>query len=110
MKCNRILLSALFILLCAAEASASVFGDVRGVVVDPQQRAVAGAQVTLRSRTSAFSQTSRTNDAGVFFFRSVPLGDYNISVESSGFSKAERAITVVTDSAPVVQFNLEIAP
>jgi outer membrane receptor protein involved in Fe transport len=110
MKRHHLLLCAAFVFLCAVEASASVFGDVRGVVVDSQQHPVVGAKVTLRSRTSAFSQTSQTDNVGVFFFRTVPIGEYNVTVESSGFSKVERAVTVVSDSAPVLQFILEIAP
>src|SRR2546430_14701356 len=110
MKRHHLLLCAAFVFLCAVEASASVFGDVRGVVIDPQQHPVVGAKVTLRSRTSAFSQTSQTDNVGVFFFRTVPIGEYNVTVESSGFSKVERAVTVVSDSAPVLQFILEIAP
>jgi outer membrane cobalamin receptor len=110
MKRIYILLCAVFIFLCTVEASASVFGDVRGIVVDPQQRPVAGANVTLRSRTSTFSQSSQTSAAGLFFFRTVPIGEYTVAVESKGFSKIERAVTVVSDSAPVLQFILEVAP
>src|SRR5947209_11051271 len=110
MKRHHVLLCAVFLLFCATSVAASVFGDVRGLVVDPQQRTIAGANVTLRSRTSAFSQTSQTNAVGVFFFRTVPIGEYTVTVESSGFSKVERAVTVVSDSAPVLQFILEIAP
>lgn len=110
MKRHHFLLCALFVLLCAVEAAAAVFGDVRGLVLDPQGRPVAGAQVTLRSRTSAFAQTSQTDAAGDFAFRTVPLGEYTVTVESKGFSKIERAVTVVSDSAPVLQFILEVAP
>lgn len=107
---RHILLCALFVFLCTGEASASVFGDVRGMVIDPHQRPVAGAQVTLHSRTSAFSQTIQTNDVGIFFFRSVPVGEYTVTIEASGFSEVEQPITVVTDSAPVLHFQLMITP
>lgn len=110
MKRHYLLLCAVFLFLCTIEVSASVFGDVRGLVVDPQERPIAGATVSLRSRTSAFFQTGQTNAVGVFSFRAVPIGEYTVTVEANGFSQAERAITVVSDSAPVMQFILEIAP
>jgi outer membrane cobalamin receptor len=110
MKRHHILLCAVFVLLCVVEASASVFGDLRGIVIDPQQRPVAGAQVTLRSRTSAFSRTTQTDDVGAFSFRTVPIGEYTVRVESGGFSKVEQPATVVSDSAPVLHFQLVITP
>jgi hypothetical protein len=69
MKRNHIWACAFFVLLCAANASASVFGDVRGIVYDPHQDPVKGASLTLRARATAFSQTIQTNDVGIFFFR-----------------------------------------
>ncbi|MDT7780682.1 MAG: hypothetical protein QOC99_3194, partial [Acidobacteriota bacterium] len=110
MKRNHILLCAVLVLLCAARASASVFGDVRGLVYDPHQLPVKGASVTLRARTSAFSQTIQTNDVGTFIFRAIPIGEYLLTVESNGFSKIEQPVTVVSDNAPVIHLQLAITP
>ncbi|MDT5158512.1 MAG: hypothetical protein QOH51_2869 [Acidobacteriota bacterium] len=110
MKRNHILLCAVLVLLCAARASASVFGDVRGMVYDPHQLPVKGASVTLRARTSAFSQTIQTNDVGTFIFRAIPIGEYLLTVESNGFSKIEQPVTVVSDNAPVIHLQLAITP
>jgi len=109
-KLHHILLCAFFVLLCAANASASVFGDVRGIVYDPHQDPVKGASVTLRARASAFSQTIQTNDVGIFFFRAVPIGEYLLTVESGGFGKIEQPVTVVSDSAPLLHLQLAVAP
>src|SRR5206468_1032884 len=35
---------------------------------------------------------------------------YLLSVEALGFKKIERPVTIVSNSAPVLQFQLEIAP
>jgi TonB dependent receptor/Carboxypeptidase regulatory-like domain/TonB-dependent Receptor Plug Domain len=110
MKHTPILLSGLFVMLCAVEVSASAFGDVRGTVLDPQQRAVAGAKVALLSRSSSFSQTANTGGAGEFAFRAVPIGEYTVTVESSGFSKSTLALTVLSDRATVLSLQLKIAP
>jgi outer membrane receptor protein involved in Fe transport len=110
MKRNRILLCVVLVLLCAANASASVFGDVRGIVYDPQQNPVKDARVTLHARTSDFSQTIQTNDTGLFLFRAISIGEYIVTIESNGFSKIEQPVTVISDSAPVLHFQLAIAP
>jgi len=91
-------------------ARASVFGDVKGAVVDPQQRPIAAARVTLSSRSSAFARTVDTDNAGEFSFRAVAIGEYVIAVEANGFAKSTTAVTVLSDRATVVAVQLRIAP
>ena len=110
MKINRLLSVFILIVLSVTAAYASAFGDVRGTVFDPQQSAIVGAKVTLRSSSSSFSQTATTNGAGEFSFRSVPIGEYTVIVESSGFSQSSLALTILSDRATVVRVPMKIAP
>jgi outer membrane cobalamin receptor len=110
MKRHHILLSLAIALLLASRASASVFGEVSGTVVDPQQQSITSATVTLVARTSAYSQTTQTDGAGHFLFRSVPVGEYTVSVESGGFSKSSWVLTVLSDRTTVLRLQLRIAP
>src|SRR5712691_10321845 len=71
------------IVLGFISARAAVFGDVKGAVVDPQQRPIAAARVTLSSHSSAFARTLDTDNAGEFLFRAVAIGEYLIAVEAS---------------------------
>ena len=48
---------------------ATIFGSVRGIVHDPQHRPVVSVDVTLKSATSSWSQTTQTNPDGSFSFR-----------------------------------------
>ena len=109
---NRIRFLSCFILtlIFGAVALASIFGDVRGVVRDPQNRPVNNAKVTLKSRSSDFSKTVQTNDAGEFLIRAVPVGEYSVAIEFQGFSKSEKTITVVSDSVSTLQFQMEVSP
>src|SRR6266436_9072285 len=95
MNINRLLCSFVLIVLSVAAAHASVFGDVKGTVLDPQQRPVVAARVSLRSRTSSFSLTTDTDGDGAFSFRAVPIGEYTVTVESGGFSKPTLALIVL---------------
>ncbi len=110
MNINRLLCSFVLIVLSVAATHASVFGNVKGTVLDPQQRPVVAATVSLRSRTSSFSLTTDTDGDGAFSFRAVPIGEYTVTVESGGFSKPTLALIVLSDRATVLRVQLKIAP
>jgi outer membrane receptor protein involved in Fe transport len=90
-------------------AVATVLGDVRIVVLDPQKQVVKGAKVTLRAQHSDFSKTDVTNDIGEVFIRSIPVGDYTVTVEAKGFAGDQQAVTVVSGNVSVLQFALTIS-
>src|ERR1051326_1786424 len=95
-------------LLLATVASAQVFGTVRVIVRDPQNLAVAGAEVTLTGKGSASSQTARTNSQGEAQFLA-PFGPYTVSVSADGFSQAGREIAIISNTETPVQVRLEVA-
>src|SRR5262245_45160553 len=58
-----------------------------GRVSDAKQATVAGATVTVTNESTGVSQTQTTTEAGVYAFDSLPVGNYSITVEQSGFKK-----------------------
>jgi len=110
MNINRLLSSFVLVVLSVAAAHASVFGDVKGTVLDPHQRPITSAKVTLRSSSSSFSRTTNTDGAGEFSFRAVPIGEYTVTVESGGFSRATLALIVLSDRTTALSVQLKIAP
>jgi len=110
MNRRHIVLCLVVLLLLTSRVSASAFGDISGTVVDPQQRPIASANITLRAHSSSFSQTSQTNGEGQFSFRAVPIGEYTIAIESGGFSKSTFALTILSDRTTVLRVQLKIAP
>jgi outer membrane cobalamin receptor len=95
--------------VAALPASATIFGTVKGVVHDPQHRPVPGASVTLKARQADWMQAATTDAEGAFQIPAVPVGDYAVTVALQGFSAAQQAVTVVSDSAPVLHIQLEVA-
>jgi len=93
----------------ATQASATVFGAVRGVVHDPQHRPVSNAQVTLQANDSQFKLTEPTSSDGEFHFDAVPLGVYTVSVDVAGFAAQSQVLQLTSGSAPVMHFQLAIA-
>lgn len=102
----KIFLSILLFL--ASTALATVFETVRGVVHDFQHRPILGANLVLKAKNSDYNQSAITDADGQFTFDAVPLGEYSISVSSSGFAKTERPITILSGASPTLHFELQV--
>jgi outer membrane cobalamin receptor len=89
--------------------SATIFGTVRGIIHDPTDRVIPGAQISIRSRTSNWSQTAVSDAEGGFEFSAVPVGEYSVTVMAAGFGSVEEQVTVVSGSAPMLHFALKVA-
>jgi outer membrane receptor protein involved in Fe transport len=109
MSQRRLLLLTIFG-LWAGVVWATVFGNARGVVHDPQHRPLRGAHVTLQASNSAYKREMDTNADGSFEFLAVPLGIYTVTVEAQGFAPETQLLQVVSGGAPVLHCQLAIAP
>jgi outer membrane cobalamin receptor len=106
----RYLVAAVFWLVMFSAAMAEVLGTVRGVVHDPQHRPVPNIQVTLKAKHSDFSVTTQSDANGEFLFNAVPVGDYQVTVSDPGFVTEVQDFGVLSGSAPVLHFELHVAP
>jgi outer membrane receptor for ferrienterochelin and colicin len=106
-KLHLLVLLGVF-LMPAAPCLAIIFSTVKGVVHDPQHRPVPGATVTVKARQSDWTQTATTDAAGAFQIPAVPVGDYTVTVALQGFNTIRQAVTVISDTAPVLHFQLEL--
>src|SRR5208337_5057500 len=96
-------------MLLSSPAAATVFGNVRGVVHDPQHQPISGAHTTLQATDSAYKLFADTGADGQFHFDAVPLGKYSVTVEGPGFAPQSQVLVVVSGSAPVLHYQLAIA-
>jgi hypothetical protein len=90
-------------------AHASIFGQIHGVVHDPQHRPVAGAQVVVHAAHSDFVMTVMTGPDGSFALASIPLGEYIVTVTQAGFDVARETLTLASETEPVVHIQLRLA-
>ncbi len=103
-----------FLVICwvtflCSPAAATVFGNVRGVVHDPQHQPINAAHATLQATDSAYQLSADTGANGEFHFDAVPLGKYTVAVEAPGFAPQSQVLVVVSGSAPVLHYQLAIA-
>jgi outer membrane cobalamin receptor len=95
---------------CPIKLFAADVGSVRGVVEDAQHQPLAGARVTLKSKTSDWARTTATGGRGRFAFPTVPLGDYLVAADSVDATSPALGITVGSGSFPAVHLRLESRP
>ncbi len=109
MKATRLatLLTLLFACLCCpvlAQTSGSISGEVR----DEKQAVITGATVTMRNIQTNETRTAQTNSDGRYHFASVPVGAYEITVESTGFAKYQQSgITLALNQSAVVDVTMK---
>src|SRR5438132_10094598 len=99
----------LFVVLVMASSTWAQFtGNIQGTVSDPSSAAVAQAKVTLINVATQVSATTTTDASGSYRFLSLAPGSYKITVEASGFSKAESTVTLETNQNLNVPFAVKV--
>ena len=81
-----LLVTVVFATAAFSQASLST-AQLNGTVLDTGGRAVAKAQIVLRSVDTNQSYTASTNDAGFYAVPSLQPGRYDLTVTSSGFGE-----------------------
>jgi outer membrane receptor protein involved in Fe transport len=101
------LLTALFACLCCP-ALAQTSGSISGEVTDEKQAVISGATVTVRNTLTNETRTGQTNADGRYHFAGVPVGAYELTVESSGFAKhLQSGITLALNQSAVVDVTMK---
>jgi len=109
MSKRMIAIIILLALLVPLQVIASVFGTVKAIVHDPQHRPVQGAQVEVKSRSSAFKTSGTTNEDGIATVLNVPVGEYDVTISSPGFAGVQQSVTVMSGNVQELHFALALA-
>src|SRR3954470_22328833 len=64
-------------------------GNIQGTITDPTGAVVAGAVVRIVSPATNLTQSTVSAPGGTYAFFNLPIGVYNVSVESKGFRRAD---------------------
>ena len=77
----------LFLCLSVVAQSQSTTGLIQGNVVDQNGAIIQGSNVVVKNTETGFERTVTSNSDGFFSAPLLPLGKYQVTAESSGFSK-----------------------
>ncbi len=105
----RIFLVLTCIVFLADAARAQYRASIQGVVTDPQGAVVSGATVTLKNLETNQTQTSTTNENGIYNFNALPPSQYSLTVEKTGFKKKVLgSVGVIAEQANAVNIQLDV--
>ncbi|HXI42413.1 MAG TPA: carboxypeptidase-like regulatory domain-containing protein, partial [Bryobacteraceae bacterium] len=85
----RVVVCLIGCLAIAALQAQEITGNISGTVTDPSGSVIPGAAVTATNTGTGAQRTTQTTSSGVFFLNNLPVGNYKLSVESTGFKRYE---------------------
>jgi hypothetical protein len=86
----------------------SVNGSITGEVTDPSGAVVAGAQVEAHNLDTGVNTSTTTNSTGTFHIDFLPIGNYQVSVQASGFG-TETLPPFALEVLQTANFNVKLA-
>jgi carboxypeptidase family protein len=100
--------AVLFFAVIAIAAAQAPTGFVAGVVRDSTGATMAAAQVKILTTSTGLARTIATSLTGDYSFPFLLAGEYEISVEASGFHRTVRKASVEAGQITTADFNLTI--
>jgi len=96
-KNNKALRTALLtglVLILGTRLFAAAAGSLRGKVVGPDNRPMAGVLVVLRNDVTGFRQQAASGADGQFSFFNVPFNPYELHIDVQGFAPVVRGVDI----------------
>jgi outer membrane receptor protein involved in Fe transport len=107
-KATKVLMLMALIACFCCSAIAQTSGSLSGEVRDEKQAVITGATVTMRNISTNETRTAQTNADGRYHFAGVPVGSYELTVESTGFAKHQQSgITLALNQNAIVDVTMK---
>jgi Carboxypeptidase regulatory-like domain len=104
-------LSFCLILSCALvlpSFAQSHYAVLSGSVLDPQQRPVAGAEVSIKSVSTDAVRRQTTNSQGIFEIPGLLPGDYVLKTQAMGFAASSQSLRLEVGQQLALNVNLKV--
>ncbi|MCX6614306.1 MAG: carboxypeptidase regulatory-like domain-containing protein [Acidobacteria bacterium] len=106
---SKIQISALSILLAASLHGQTITGSIKGTVLDSSGAVVPKVKVTATKAGTNVSTSAVSNESGIYNLLFLPVGDYTVSAEGSGFKRAKLGpFALETNQVATVNITLEL--
>lgn len=100
----------IFLLFCAATRAQTIVntGAISGVVYDASGAVVPGTVITLKAISTGSTQTRLATQNGTFLFPALPVGEYSLTFNASGFRTSQvKDINVRVGQSAYVETRLQ---
>ncbi len=102
-------ISILVVLTAFPLAAQSPNGTINGLVLDPSNRAIAGADILVINDVTGVKYSGKTNDDGIYVVPNLPPGPYRLQVSKVGFKTLIKPdIVLNVQDALSINFTLPV--
>ena len=107
---NRIVMTLILVSLCASTVRAQLpTATILGQVKDSSGAVVAGAKVTARDTDTGQTRTAVTGDDGEYRLDALPVGNYEVTAEKTGFkTEIQSGLTLTVSQQAVANFTIQV--
>lgn len=82
---------------------------IAGTILDQSGAAIVGAKVNVVNVDTGVVYPGESNEAGIYRISALPVGNYSVTYEKTGFKKAARS-GLTLNTAQVAEINLTLVP
>src|ERR1035438_6705958 len=75
-----------FLFLCPFVNAQDPIGTLEGRITDPSSALVSGAEVSAHNAQTGLTRTVRSSREGSYHFSNLPVGEYTVTVNATGFA------------------------
>lgn len=84
-------------------------GSIRGIVLDPEAKAIPGAEIIVLNDATRVQYDTKTNGEGIYAVEDLPPGSYRLQVSKFGFTTIIKPdITLNVEDALLLNFTLNV--
>ncbi|MEI9970390.1 MAG: carboxypeptidase-like regulatory domain-containing protein [Terracidiphilus sp.] len=86
----------------------SNYAVVSGSILDPQHRAIAGAQVHILARQTGVTREAVSNESGLYEIVGLEPGAYTLTVDNPGFKQATQTVNLEVGQQATIDWQLSL--
>lgn len=102
-------LSIFSVLLAASLQAQTITGSIKGTVLDASGAVVPKVKITATKTGTNLATSAVSNESGIYNLLFLPVGEYTVTAEGSGFKKAKLGpFTLETNQVATVDIRLEL--
>ncbi len=102
-----LVLASLFVAVLATHAQSN-YAVVSGSILDPQHRAIVGAQVHILARQTGVTREAVSNQAGLYEVVGLEPGAYTLTVDNPGFKQATQTVNLEVGQQATLDWQLSL--